>query len=153
MRVHLAAACGAITTITAFLIVGVVSQLAGSPAEIRDVRQLIVAGLPLLIGCLAAAGLTGRRLAGRSRSTLVRRKKRRLAAAAATGLLILVPCALILTRPAAVPAVAVAGLQITEACFGVLNLTLLALNFRDGRQLSRRRPTRPMAPVAGGQQP
>jgi hypothetical protein len=79
----------------------------------------------------------------------VRRKLRRLQAAAATGLLVLVPCAVILNQLAGAPAGGTFhGLEITEIVFGTANLALLALNARDGRRMTRhRRPARAAVPV------
>jgi hypothetical protein len=52
---------------------------------------------------------------------------------AAAGLLVLVPCAVVLNYRA------MSALEIAELAAGGLNLALLALNFRDGRALTRRR--------------
>jgi hypothetical protein len=141
VRVHVAAAAGALALITAFLVSSGVTDLLGGAGDIRVLRHGILLGVPLLIACLAIAGLTGRRLAGGSRSAVVRRKQRRLQAAAAVGLLVLVPCALILSHLAAAPAAsrAFTALEITEFVFGTFNLSLLALNFRDGRRMTRHR--------------
>jgi hypothetical protein len=136
-RVHFAAAAGALVVISAFLVSSVATELFGSPGDVRVLRHGILLGLPLLIGCLAATALTGRRLAGRSRAPVVRRKQRRMQVVAAAGLVVLVPCAVALNYLAGS---AVAGaLEITEILAGGLNLALLALNFRDGRGLTRRR--------------
>jgi hypothetical protein len=137
VRVHLAAAVGALVIISAFLVSGAATELFGSPGDVRVLRHVILLGLPLLIGCLAATALTGRRLAGRSRAPVVRRKQRRMQVVAAAGLMVLVPCAVALNY---LPGSAAAGaLEITEIVVGGLNLALLALNFRDGRGLTRRR--------------
>lgn len=144
VRTHVAAAAGAIAVITAFLFSSGVIELTGDAGDIRAFRHAVVAGLPLLIVCLIIAGLTGRRLAGGSRSAVVRRKQRRLQAAAAVGLLVLVPCALILSHLAATAAAsggAFTAVEITETVFGAVNLSLLALNFRDGRRMTRHRRT------------
>lgn len=149
-RIHVAAAAGAIAVITAFLLSSGVTELIGGAGDIRVLRQAILLGLPLLIACLGTAGLTGHRLAGGSRSAIVRRKQRRLQAAAAAGLLVLVPCALILNHLATAPATggAFTALEITESVFGTINLSLLALNFRDGRRMTRhRRTARPERPA------
>jgi hypothetical protein len=140
-RAHLAAAAIAVAMITAFLAVSAVTELAGSPGEVRAARQGIVTGLPLLVACLATTGITGRRLAGRSRSSVIRAKQRRLAAAAVIGLAVLIPCALLLYFPAAARAgrPAVTALEITEWAFGSVNLCLLVLNFRAGLRMSKRR--------------
>ncbi|MHB8295368.1 MAG: hypothetical protein ACYDH5_12235 [Acidimicrobiales bacterium] len=143
-RAHLAGAIGATGIVGAFLVSSVVTELAGGPAGTRLLHHTVVLGLPFLAACLATAGVTGRRLAGRSRSALVRRKQRRLQAAAAVGLLVLVPCALALDRLAARPATGYLfyGLEATEIVFGALNLSLLILNFRDGRRMRSRRSIR-----------
>lgn len=139
VRVHLATAVGAVVLITTFLTSAAVTDLIGDAAAIRVLRLAIVLALPVLVGCLAAAGLTGNRLAGRSRAAVVRRKQRRMQAVAAAGLVLLVPCAIILNQLAATAGGGVTvGLEITEFLAGAVNLTLLGLNFRDGRAMSRR---------------
>jgi hypothetical protein len=100
------------------------------------------------------AGLTGRSLAGRSRAPVVRRKQRRLQIVAAAGLLVLIPCAVILNFLAgsAHAGVLPGALEITEIVAGGVNLALLALNFRDGRGLTRRRgPARSHRPARRAQ--
>lgn len=102
-------------------------------------------GLPVLIGCLVTAALSGRHLARNSRAAVIRRKQRRMRIVAAAGIVVLVPCALILDDLTASVSVGgvVTALEIAEMLVGALNLTLLVLNFRDGRGLTRpRRPSR-----------
>jgi hypothetical protein len=148
-RIHAAAAAGAIAVVTTFLLSSGVIELIGGAGDIRALRHAILLGLPLLIACLGTAGLTGQRLAGGSRSAIVRRKQRRLQAAA--GLLVLVPCALILNHLATAPATggAFTALEITESLFGTVNLSLLALNFRDGRRMTGHRRTARPARLTG----
>ena len=133
VRVHLAAAVGAVAVIVTFLVSSAVTELIGTAGTVHALRHGIVLGLPLLIACLATVALTGRRLGGKSRAPVVRRKRRRMQVIAATGLVVLVPCAVLLNYQA-MPA-----LEITELAAGGLNLALLVLNFRDGRALARRR--------------
>ena len=133
VRVHLAAAVAAVAVIVTLLTSSAVTELIGTPGEIRLLRHGIMLGLPLLIACLVTVALTGRRLAGRSRAPVVRRKQRRMQLIAATGLVVLVPCAVVLNYRA------MSALEIAELAAGGLNLALLALNFRDGRALTRRR--------------
>jgi hypothetical protein len=154
VRIHLAGAMGALAIIAAFLASSTVTELFGSPGDVRVLRHVILIGLPLLIGCMAAAGLTGRSLAGRSRAPVVRRKQRRLQIVAAAGLLVLIPCAVILNFLAgsAHAGVLPGALEITEIVAGGVNLALLALNFRDGRGLTRRRgPARSHRPARRAQ--
>lgn len=149
VRIHLSAAAGALALIATFLVSSAVTELAGNAADVHGLRQWIVFALPLLVGCLAAAALTGRRLARKSRAAVIRRKQRRMQVVAALGIVVLVPCALILdalTASASAGAV-VTGLVLTEMLAGALNLTLLLLNARDGRSLSRPRPSARRAPM------
>ena len=132
VRVHLAAAVGAVAIIGTFLTSSAVTELIGTPAEVRLLRHGVLLGLPLLIGCLATAALSGRRLAGRSRAPVVRRKQRRMQLVAAAGLAVLIPCAVVLNYRA------MGALEFVELAAGGLNLALLVLNFRDGRALARR---------------
>lgn len=151
VRCHVAAAAGAVAMITTFLVSSGVTELVGSAGDVRVLRHGILLGLPLLIACLATAGLTGRSLAGGARSAIVRAKQRRLQATAAVGLLVLVPCALILSHLAAAPGpgAAFTTLEITELGYGIVNLSLLALNFRDGRRMTRHRRSARPAQLAG----
>ena len=145
VRIHLTAAIGAVTLIVTFLVASAVTELIGNRGDVHGVRQWIVFGLPLLVGCLATAALTGRRLARKSKAAVIRRKQRRMQVVAAAGIAILVPCALILDELTATTSAGsvVTALEITELLAGALNLTLLMLNFRDGRGLSRpRQPAR-----------
>ena len=135
VRVHLAAAVGAVVVIVTFLISSAVTELIGTAGEVHALRHDIMLGLPLLIACLVTAALTGRRLGGRSKAPVVRRKQRRMTLIAALGVAVLVPCAVVLNYRA------MGALEITELVAGGLNLTLLGLNFRDGRALTRRRRT------------
>jgi predicted Co/Zn/Cd cation transporter (cation efflux family) len=96
VRIHLVTAAGALAVISAFLLSSTVTELIGDPGEVRGLRHAILLALPLLIGCLAASALAGRRLAGRSRAPAVRRKQRRMQVVAALGLVVLVPCAVAL---------------------------------------------------------
>lgn len=140
VRVHVAASTGAIATITLFLFFSGLVELTGGDADVRVLRRDILLGLPVLIACLATAGLTGRELAGKSRSVAVRRKQRRLQIAATIGVLVLVPSAFILNHLSGATATGqtFTALQVVEFLFGTINLSLLVLNFRDGRRMSLR---------------
>src|SRR5260370_5792309 len=145
VRTHCAAAAGSLALIATFLLFSAVTELTGDVGDVRVLRQWILLGLPLLIGCLAAAALTGRRLAGGSRAAVIRRRQRRMQIVAAAGIVVLVPCALILSYLAANASSRglVSALEITELLAGGLNLTLLVLNFRHGRSMTRPRRSAP----------
>ncbi|GAA3827747.1 lipoprotein [Streptomyces coacervatus] len=144
-RVHAIAGVLALTLISSFFTASVAVEVFGDHAAVRAVKTAIAFALLALVPCMAITGGTGRSLSARRlRAPLIRRKQRRIAAAAAIGLLVLVPCALVLRALAADDSFGTefAVIQIVELVGGAVNITLLSLNVRDGRLLtaaSRRR--------------
>jgi hypothetical protein len=140
--VHRTAAVAALGLIGLFFSATIVTESLAGPGQVAWVKQLIVTpGLWLLIPSLAAAGISGNLLArGRSVPTILA-KRRRTALAAGNGLLVLVPCALVLARWATMGAMdgAFYLVQGIELLAGAANLTLLGLNLRDGLRLTRSR--------------
>jgi hypothetical protein len=139
--VHLVASLAALTIIALFLVATIASEMLGDEGQVASVKASIAGAVGILVPTLAVAGLSGKRLAGASRSPMVLRKKRRMAAVAATGVLVLVPCAVILDRLAAEHSFGLTFgvLQAVELVGGASNVTLLALNFRDGMALRGQR--------------
>jgi hypothetical protein len=137
-RLHLAASLGATALVASLLLTTIAVEVLGSEAAVADVKDWVARALLLLVPLLAVAGITGEKLAGRSRGRFVRRKRRRMRIVAATGLLVLVPCALALaTLTPGEPAFAI--VQVAELVAGGCNLSLLVLNARDGMALRARR--------------
>jgi hypothetical protein len=141
VRIHLVASLAALAIVSSFLVSSAAVEAFGDENDIRAAKKWILAMLVALIPIMAAAGLSGRRLAGRSRAAVVRRKLRRMKAIGTTGLLVLVPCAVALERLADRNdfGLAFATVQGVEVLGGTLNLTLLILNFRDGMALRTKR--------------
>jgi hypothetical protein len=159
---HRTAALAAIALIAVFFASTIVVELLADPETIARLKSLIlVPGLLFLIPALAATGIAGNLLARgarggvqpgpghQDRAVLLRAKSRRMAMAAANGLLVLVPCAIVLDRLASQGAYdwVFALVQGIELAAGALNLSLLGLNFRDGLRLARGGASR--APLAG----
>ena len=84
-------------------------------------------------------------LARSRKGRLVDAKKRRMPFIAANGLLVLVPCAIVLNRWAAAGSFDSAFylVQCIELVAGAVNLGLMALNARDGLRLAGRLPVGP----------
>jgi hypothetical protein len=127
--------------ISAFMISTLIAELSGDLAFITTVKQAIVSGLAVLVPAMAAVGISGNRLAGKSTAPIIQRKQRRMMLIAANGLFVLVPCALALAWLAA--AGSFGGLfyvvQGVELLAGAVNITLLVLTARLGMQLTHRR--------------
>jgi hypothetical protein len=145
-RIHFVAGLLATLCIACFLVSTVLVELLGSQAAVARLKSLIVMpGLWILIPAIVATGGSGAYL-GRSRSgRLVTSKRRRMPFIAANGLLVLLPCALVLDRWAAAGSFHTAfhALQLLEVLAGAVNLTLMGLNVRDGLRMTGRVGGRP----------
>lgn len=139
-RIHGIVGFLATAVIFVFFISSIVVELMGDEAAIRLVKQLIVYGLVVLVPAMMATGLSGQAVVGARQGALIKTKQRRMIVVAANGLVILVPCAILLNRWAA------AGVfdttfylvQAVELLAGGTNLILMGLNIWDGLLLAGR---------------
>jgi hypothetical protein len=123
---------------TIFFLSSVIVELAGNEAAVATVKQMIVYGLFILAPVMAATGFSGRAITGLRQGRLIKTKMQRMKFIALNGLLVLLPCAIVLNSWAA------AGkfdttfylLQGVELIAGAVNIGLMGLNIRDGLRLS-----------------
>jgi len=145
-RLHPIAGVVGFVTILTFWLSTVTSELFGSMAVIAAVKEMIPWGFLVLVPALAIAGASGFRLAGASSDPRIVKKRRRMPFIAANGILILVPAALYLATLASRGEFGMLfyGVQAIELAAGAVNITLMALNIRDGLSLAaNRRGRRP----------
>lgn len=148
-RVHLVAGLLATLCIATFFLSTVLTEAFGSQTVVAQVKAWIVSpGLWILIPAMAATVGSGNWLGKSRKGHLVNAKMKRMRFIAANGLVILVPCALLLHRWAAAGAFDATfyAVQTLELLAGALNLSLMGLNVRDGLRMSGR--LRPEAPVS-----
>lgn len=140
-RAHLVAGILAPLCVATFFLATLVAELFGSHQAVAQLKSLIVTpGLWILIPAIAAAGGSGMFMGRSRKGRRVDAKKKRMPFIAANGLLVLLPCAIVLDRWAA------AGsfdstfyiVQAVELLAGAANLTLMGLNVRDGLRLAGR---------------
>lgn len=147
-RAHLIAGILAPLCIAIFFVSTIAVELFGSHEAVAQLKSLIVTpGLWILIPVMMAAGGSGMFL-GKSRGgRLVDAKKKRMPFIAANGLLVLVPCAIVLNRWAAAGSFDTTFyvVQAVELLAGAINLTLMGLNVRDGLRLAGRLKVTPPA--------
>lgn len=132
--VHPIAGLIAILTIATFWLSTVISELLASEASIAAVKTAIPWGFLLLVPALAATGGSGFALAGGQRTGLVSAKIKRMPLIVANGVVILIPAALFLAAKARASEFDTVFyvVQALELAAGATNITLLALNMRDG---------------------
>lgn len=146
-RAHLIAGIIAPLCIATFFVSTIAVELFGSHAAVAQLKSLIVTpGLWILIPAMMAAGGSGMFLARSRGGRLVGAKKKRMPFIAANGLLVLVPCAIVLNRWAAVGSFDATfyGVQAVELLAGAINLTLMGRNVRDGLRLAGRLKAAPL---------
>lgn len=138
-KIHLTAAVIATLCIATFFTSSILVELFGTHDSIAMVKRLIVMpGLFILIPAIAMTGGTGFALSNNRKGRLVENKKKRMPFIAANGILILLPAAIFLNQWAA------SGLfdtrfyivQGLELMAGAINLSLMAMNIRDGLRMS-----------------
>lgn len=136
----------ALLCIASFWASTVVSELFLDQASVVAVKNAILTGMWVLIPAMAGTGGSGFSLAGGRSGRLVDIKKRRMKVVAANGLLVLLPSAWMLASWANADRFdsTFYSLQGVELVAGAINITLLALNMRDGLRLTGRlAPKRP----------
>ena len=147
-RIHLIAGILSPLLIATFFTSTVLVERLGSHAAVAQLKALIVTpGLWLLLPCLAAAGGSGLFIGKSRKGRLVERKKKRMPIIAANGLLVLVPCAIVLDRWATAGSFDTAFyvVQAIELVAGATNLVLMGLNARDGLRMAGRLRSRATA--------
>ena len=139
-RIHAAAGVIGFLTILTFWTSTVASELFGSHATIATVKHAVLWGMLLLVPSMAAAGATGFQLLGGRTDAAALAKKHRMLVIGPNGFLVLIPCAFYLSSLAAKGQFGASyyTIQAVELVAGLLNLTLMGLNIRDGLRLTGR---------------
>ena len=138
---HKTGAIIATLCIVTFFLSTLIVEFFFSVESVAQVKSLIVfPGLFILIPAIAITGATGFSLSKSSSAGLVGQKRKRMPFIGANGLLILLPAAIFLNLWAAEGSFdntfyAVQGLELFA---GAVNITLMFMNIRDGRKLSRK---------------
>ena len=143
--IHATAGIIAALCIATFFISTVLVELAGTAEDVALVKGLIVLpGLLILVPAIAITGATGFLMAGERQTGLVGLKKKRMPVIAANGVLVLLPAAIYLDYLASANDFNSVFylVQCIELMAGLINLSLIALNMRDGLKLSGRLPWR-----------
>ncbi len=136
--VHAIAGTTAMLIIASFWTSTLVSELFLDYSAVVAVKQGIVYGLFLLVPFMAATGGSGFALGKARKGAVLDQKKKRMAIIGANGLLMMIPAAIFLNNKAAAGEFDAAfyAVQFVELIVGVVQLTLMGMNFRDGLKLA-----------------
>ena len=110
-----------------------------TPAQIAYVKRVILMFVPVLMLSMIATGLTANKLYPGILKGQFKIKQIRLKIAAANGVLILLPAAIVLARWSELSEFGVLywTVQALEIIVGLINITMIGLNIRDGIRLGR----------------
>ena len=137
-KIHAIAGGIGFLTIAIFWTSTIATELFGSHEAIAQLKNSILWGMIILIPSMAIAGASGMSLGKGRVGALVLRKKKRMPIIALNGLLVLLPSAIFLASRASdglfdTTFYAVQGIELLA---GAVNLTLMALNIRDGLRMT-----------------
>lgn len=128
----------AMLIITSFWISTLVSEIFLDYAAVAAVKHAIVYGLFLLVPFMAATGGSGFVLGKTRKGSFLDQKKKRMAIIGTNGLLVMIPTAIFLNGKATAGEFDTLfyAAQVVELSVGVVQLTLMSMNFRDGLKLA-----------------
>lgn len=137
---HAGAGAVAMLCILCFWTSTAVAELFLSPAAVVAVKQAVLQGMWLLIPAMLIIGGSGFSLARSGSGHLVEAKKKRMPIIAGNGLLVMLPAAFFLSGKASAGEFDATfyAIQVVELAVGLVQLTLMGLNFRDGLRLAGR---------------
>lgn len=139
VKAHIISTSIAVVTIGCFFSFSLVAEIMGNQEFIKQIKIGVLYGLPVLLVAMPMLAMTGKKLAGNSKSTIVATKMKRMKFVAFNGV-ILISLAIYLYFRAVNNNIdsTFLGVQIIELLFGAINLTLLGLNIKAGMKLSGR---------------
>lgn len=137
--IHITATIIAALTIANFFTFSLIAEIYGNPLFIKQVKTTILYALPLMIIAMPMLVISGKKLAGKSKSPLVIIKQKRMKFIAINGVM-LISLAIYLYYHANFKIIDTTFLvlQILELTLGLTNLILLGSNIKTGMKLSGR---------------
>lgn len=125
--------------ILSFFTTSLVAEITGKAVLILQVKTYIFYALPIIILLMPMAGISGTKLGGKSRNSIVLAKKRRMKFIGGNGLVLISLATLLYFRAQAGKIdVTFHALQVAEFLFGATNIVLMGWMIRDGLFLSGR---------------
>jgi hypothetical protein len=140
LLLHRFAALTAMFCIATFFSATILVELFGSVESVAKLKSLIVwPGLLILVPAMALTGRSGFALSKSREGGLVQQKRRRMVFIAINGLLVLIPCAVLLDRWAASGAFGTEFyiVQGIELLAGAVNLILMGMNMKSGLKMRK----------------
>lgn len=137
LLLHIIATALAVITIGSFFTLSLRAEIIADEALIKATKTGILYALPILLIVMPTLAITGKKLAGKSKSPIVLMKSKRMNLIMVNGIL-LVSLVIFLYYRSNFESIDTVFFyaQIAELFFGLSNLTLIGLNIKSGLQLS-----------------
>lgn len=138
-KIHKIAAIFAFLFITSFLTSTIIADLFAAPQQIAQVKSTVLIFIPGLILAMMITGISAAKLYPGVMKGALKVKQTRMKIAAINGVLILLPAAIVLAKWSALGQFddLYWAVQIVEIIAGMVNITMIGLNIRDGIRLGR----------------
>ena len=136
-KIHKVAGITALFVISSFFLSSVYGEIIGKHELILAIKTYIVYTIPIMLILMPVCAITGKKMAGKSKSPVVKSKNKRVKFIAINGI-ILITLALVLYKRAVNGEIDITFLtiQVVEFNFGLTNIIMLGLMIRDGRILT-----------------
>lgn len=139
---HRIGAFTATLCIATFFLSTLFVEIFGSIESIVLIKKLIVVpGLFILVPAIIITGVTGFALSTKNSKGIIGQKRKRMPFIGLNGVIVLIPAAILLNQWASVGVFDTKFyvVQVAELVAGAINLTLMALNIRDGRRITHKK--------------
>lgn len=136
-KIHKLSGILALIVIISFFISSLYGEIIGNSDIIIAIKTYIVFTIPVMLILMPTCAITGKKMAGKSKSQVVKSKNMRVKFIALNGI-ILIALAVILYKRAINGEIdsGFLTIQIIEFVFGITNIIMLGLMIRDGRILA-----------------
>lgn len=136
-KIHKVSGILALLVISSFFLSSLYGEINGSHSIILSIKTYIVFTIPIMLILMPTCAITGKKIAGKSKSLVVKSKNKRVKFIALNGI-ILITLAIVLYQRAANGEIdnTFLTIQIVEFVFGFTNIIMLGLMIRDGRILT-----------------
>jgi hypothetical protein len=137
VKIHVIVTVIATLTIVTFFISSLVAEINGNEAFIREVKEMILFSLPIMLIAMPALGITGNKLAGKSRNPIILTKRKRMRLVFVNGIALMALACFLYYRShyQTIDAVFLLA-QMAEFALGLTSLILIGMNIKSGFQLS-----------------
>ena len=136
-KIHKVSGIVALLVISSFFISSLYGEIIGNHNIIIAIKTYIVFTIPVMLILMPTCAITGKKMAGKSKSQIVKSKNKRVKFIALNGI-ILITLAIVLYKRAINGEIDsdFLTIQIVEFVFGLTNIIMLGLMIKDGRILT-----------------